>query len=188
MLSPYYQYKPKGLCFWYTGSHYLQTASFGYKQLCGSQGKSGKIRLKISGNFVRACQWEPCYRNTDKHLKLVMTLCCTRQSRAPIIDRCTPEILPWPWPLTLTSNFDLDPTFDFDPDLWSWVMSNDRYISDISKYLIPVLGYNWFCLSDRLRPQPIPIMSRYRFYLYPRNIGRGRYRSITTQADSNSRS
>ncbi len=30
---------------------------------CGSQGKSGKIRLKKSGKsgkFVRACEWEPC--------------------------------------------------------------------------------------------------------------------------------
>ncbi len=37
------------------------------------------------------------YRHTDKHLRLVMTciaLCCTRQSRAPNIDRCAPEILP----------------------------------------------------------------------------------------------
>ncbi len=34
------------------------------------------------------------YRHTDKHLGLVMTLiafCCTRQSRAPNIDRCAPE-------------------------------------------------------------------------------------------------
>ncbi len=48
-------------------------------------------------------------RHTDKHLRLVVTLialCCTRQSRAPNIDRCAPEI--WPWPMILT------PTFDFD--------------------------------------------------------------------------
>ncbi len=34
------------------------------------------------------------YRHTDKYLGLVMTLvalCCTRQSRAPNIDRCAPE-------------------------------------------------------------------------------------------------
>ncbi len=34
------------------------------------------------------------YRHTDKHLKLVMApiaLNCTRQSRAPGIDRCAPE-------------------------------------------------------------------------------------------------
>ncbi len=34
-----------------------------------------------------------------------IALCCTRQSRAPNIDRCTPES--WPWPLTLTPTFDL---------------------------------------------------------------------------------
>ncbi len=53
----------------------------------------------------------PDYRHTDQHLKLVMTLIalwCTQQSRAPNIDRCVPEIWPWPWfltwhrPLTLT--------------------------------------------------------------------------------------
>ena len=35
------------------------------------------------------------YRHTDKHLRLVMTpiaLYCTRQSRAPNIDRCAPEV------------------------------------------------------------------------------------------------
>ncbi len=34
-------------------------------------------------------------RHTDKHLRLVMTpiaVCCTRQSRDPSIDHCTPEI------------------------------------------------------------------------------------------------
>ncbi len=52
------------------------------------------------------------YRHTDKHLRLVITLtvlCCTRQSRAPNIDRCAPEI--WPWPLTLTH------------DLWPWPLT-----------------------------------------------------------------
>ncbi len=37
------------------------------------------------------------YRHTEKHLRLVMrvvTLCCTRQSRASYFDRCVPEI--WP--------------------------------------------------------------------------------------------
>ena len=55
----------------------------------------------------------PDYRHTDKHLRLVMTfiaLCCTRQSWAPNIDCCVPEIWPWHWPrpLTLTLDFDLD--------------------------------------------------------------------------------
>ncbi len=42
--------------------------------------------------------WEPCYRHTDKHLGLVITLlvvialCCTWQSRAPNIHYCAPEI------------------------------------------------------------------------------------------------
>ncbi len=51
--------------------------------------------------------------DTDKHLRLVMTLIaldCTRQSRAPNFDRCTPENQPWP--LTLTR--------DLDPDPWPW--------------------------------------------------------------------
>ncbi len=37
------------------------------------------------------------YRHTDKHLRQVMTaiaLCCTRQSKAPNIDHCTPENRP----------------------------------------------------------------------------------------------
>ncbi len=34
----------------------LQTASFGYKQLCGGQGKSGKIRLKKSGKVREFCR------------------------------------------------------------------------------------------------------------------------------------
>ncbi len=53
------------------------------------------------------------YRHTDKHLRLVMVLIglyCTRQSRAPNIDRCAPEN--WPWPLILTHDLDLD--------LWPW--------------------------------------------------------------------
>ncbi len=50
---------------------------------------------------------------THNHLVMVVVaLCCTRQSRAPNIDRCAPEI--WPWPQTLTL------TFDLDPDLWPW--------------------------------------------------------------------
>ncbi len=39
-----------------------------------------------------------------------IALFCTRQSRAPNIDRCAPES--WPWTLTLTH--------DLDPDLWPW--------------------------------------------------------------------
>ncbi len=53
--------------------------------------------------------------HTDNNLRLVMmvvALCCTRQSRAPNIDRCAPEI--WPWPVTLIL------TFDLDPDLWHY--------------------------------------------------------------------
>ncbi len=45
------------------------------------------------------------YRHTDKHIGLVMTpiaLFCTRQNRAPNIDRYAPEIWPLPRPLTLT--------------------------------------------------------------------------------------
>ncbi len=51
------------------------------------------------------------YRHTDEHLRLIMTpiaLCCTRQSRAPNIDRCA--LASRPWPLTLTR--------DLDPNLW----------------------------------------------------------------------
>ncbi len=33
--------------------------------------------------------------------------------------------------------------------------------------------------------QPKQILGRYWFFLYPRNIGRSRYRSVTTQTDSN---
>ncbi len=49
------------------------------------------------------------YRHTDNHPRLVMTLIalwCTRQIRASNIDRCTPEI--WPWPLTFTRGLHLD--------------------------------------------------------------------------------
>ncbi len=56
---------------------------------------------------------------------LLALLCCTRQSRAPNIDRCAPAIWPWPlpwlWPLTLTltlkqCNSDVKMLFAFDPD------------------------------------------------------------------------
>ncbi len=69
----------------------------------------------------------PDYGHTDKTVGLVRTtlyfkfegncLCCTRQSRAPNIDRYAPDIWhwPWPWPLTLT--------FDLDSDLWPWPQS-----------------------------------------------------------------
>ncbi len=39
--------------------------------------------------------YAPDYRHTDKHLRLVMipnALCFTRQSRAPNVDRCAPEM------------------------------------------------------------------------------------------------
>ncbi len=40
---------------------------------------------------------------------------------------------------------------------------------------------------DRLRPRPIPILGRNRFYLStPKNISRGRYRLIPTTTDYNS--
>ena len=48
------------------------------------------------------------YKHTYNHLRLgmvVVALCCTQQSRAPNIDRCAPEIRPWP----LTLICDLDP-------------------------------------------------------------------------------
>ncbi len=72
-------------------------------------------------------------RHTYQHLRLAMApiaLYCTRQSRAPNIDRCAPE--KWPWPLTLTRDLDLDLwpwprpltlTFDLDPDLRPWPQS-----------------------------------------------------------------
>ncbi len=73
---------------------------------------SRKIKSRSTASALLSA-YAPDYRHTDKHLRLVMTLislCCTRQSRAPNIDRCALEI--WPRPLTLTN--DLDPTFDLD--------------------------------------------------------------------------
>ena len=58
------------------------------------------------------------YRHTNKHLRLVMApiaLNCTRQSRAPNIDRFAPEN--WPWPLTLNCDLDLD------LDIWPWPLT-----------------------------------------------------------------
>ncbi len=72
------------------------------------------------------------YRHIDKHLRLIITpiaLCCTRQSCAPNIDCCTPEIWLltlthdlnpglWPWPRPLTLNSD-------DFGIWPWPLSYD---------------------------------------------------------------
>ncbi len=77
------------------------------------------------------------YRHTDKYLRLVMpliTLYCTRQSRAPNNDRSrrakkltwpltlTQDLWSWPRPLTLTlkqGNSDVKTQFlAFDLDLW----------------------------------------------------------------------
>ena len=69
------------------------------------------------------------YSHTDKHLRLIMGAvahCCTRQSRAPNIDHCTPEIWPWHWPLTLTPTLTLKQgnsnvkhdSWPFGLDLW----------------------------------------------------------------------
>ncbi len=84
-------------------------------------------------------------RRTIRLVMVFVALCCTRQSQAHTIERCTPEIWPWPRPLTLTPTFDLDlwpltlpPTFDLDlwpwprpltlirdldPDLWTWPLT-----------------------------------------------------------------
>ncbi len=75
---------------------------------------TGKWKLKADRPHPRNYPHTPTdYRHTDNHLRLltvVVAPCCTRQSRAPNIDRCVPEI--WPRPLTLTH--------DLDPDLWPW--------------------------------------------------------------------
>ena len=70
-----------------------------------------KFQLKADrlhpGNYLHT---PTDYGQTDKYLRLVMTLialCCTRQSWAPNVDHCAPEI--WPWPVTLTTTFDLWP-------------------------------------------------------------------------------
>ena len=86
------------------------------------------------------------YRHTDNHLRLVMVvvvLCCTRQSRAHIIDRCAPEfdLDLWPWPVTLSR--DLDPTVDLDP--WPLTLTRD---------LDPEL---WLDLWPWPRPQPLTL-------------------------------
>ncbi len=46
---------------------YLESASFGYKQLCESQGKFASKSQGKSGNFVRACEWEPCLIHSMTH-------------------------------------------------------------------------------------------------------------------------
>ncbi len=61
--------------------------------------------------------------DTDKHLKVVIGVVafyCTQQSRAPnnIINRCTPEILPWRWPWP-DPNSDVKTQF-LAFDLWPW--------------------------------------------------------------------
>ncbi len=73
-------------------------------------GQKGLVRgLKWLVPDVGRANWTGLM--SDKHLRLVMTpiaLNCTRQSRAPNIDRCVPEN--WPLPLTLTR----------DLDIWPW--------------------------------------------------------------------
>ena len=58
-------------------------------------------QLKADRPHPRNCRHTPTdYRHTDKHLRLVITLialCCTRQRQAHNINRCVPEIWPWPW-------------------------------------------------------------------------------------------
>ncbi len=57
---------------------------------------------------------------------VVVALCCIRQSRAPNIDRCAPEIWPWPWPLTLTLTLALRQcNSDVKHDFWHLTLTFD---------------------------------------------------------------
>ncbi len=76
-------------------------------------------------------------RHTDNHLRLVMVVvahCCTRQSRAPNIDSCTPEI--WPWLMTLTPTLtsrqcNSDEKHEFDLDIWPTTLTFNPNLANI---------------------------------------------------------
>ncbi len=90
-----------------------------------------KIKSRSTASARLSAYARAHWLQTHKHLGLEMTLialCCTRQSRAPTIDRCAPgidfDLLPWPVILTLTltlkwGNSDVNTQFlSFDLDLW----------------------------------------------------------------------
>ena len=82
---------------------------------------------------------------THNHLRLVMVVAhrCTRQSQAPNIDCCVPEM--WPWPLTLTQPLTLTPTLTlrqcnsdvkirlwaFDLDLWPTTLTYNPNLAKV---------------------------------------------------------
>ncbi len=71
---------------------------------------------------------------------VLIALYCSRQSRAPNIDRCTPENLPWP--LTLTRDLDLD--------LWPWPRPWPRSNVTVTYDLdLPLLGK---CIPGKCMP------------------------------------
>ncbi len=77
-----------------------------------------KSRSTASAQLSAYAHWLQTHRQillTGNHSSLLQTcgiaLCRTRQSRAPNIDRCAPEIWSQPFRLTLT----LTPAFDLDP-------------------------------------------------------------------------
>ena len=67
----------------------------------------------------------------------VIALCCTRQSRAPHIDRCAPEIWLWPWSVTLTLtlrqwNSDVKTRyFALDLELWPTTLTYNPNIAKV---------------------------------------------------------
>ncbi len=84
--------------------------SISWNKIWTCAGTCANQNYKIKSRSITSTQLSAHWLQTDKHLRLVMTLialCCTRQSRAPNI------------PLhVLTSTFDLDP-WPW-PDLWAW--------------------------------------------------------------------
>ena len=134
---------------------------------------ASNLRIKADRLHLRYYPYKPPdYRHTDKYLRLVITpiaLCCTQQSRAPNIDRCTPEI----WPLTLT------PTFDLDPDLWRWpqgrvtVMSKHNCFAFDLDFWSTTLTYN-------------PILAKVKVDSHTKNQGR-RSNGSAVRAQTNRR-